>query len=139
MLSGKQFSKEHRTLLRGKVIVTEEQIKENNDIWAQTGRWYEVDEEATEKRNAEQKEQHKVYYAAKRLKVEGAAKLVDAIQGVTAGAITNKPEAAPKDESSEELKAVQQRAKDAGVKSPHLYKSIETLEQKINDIQTEKN
>jgi hypothetical protein len=132
---GKEFQLKHKELLRSRIIVTEEQVKENNDIYLQTGRWYDVDEEATEQRNAEQKVKQAAYYEAKKLQVEGAATLAKAVQGITASALKPKPKAPVIVEASDELKAVQQRAKEAGVKSPHLYKSIDTLEAKILEVE----
>ena len=131
---GKAFSKEHREVLRDRIVVSESEVTETNSIYKTKGRWYEIDEKATEERNAYLAKKQANHAAAKKLKAEAGARLADAVSGITAQAVA--PIAVTKkDEPSDELIDARERAKAAGVKSVHLFKTVEALELKIKDVE----
>ena len=52
---GNKFSKEFKKELRSNVKISEDYVKEFNKNWKTRGQFYEIDKEATEKRNSQLK------------------------------------------------------------------------------------
>lgn len=131
------YDKEFKKLRRKRMIVSESDVELNNKNLLVSGRLYIVDEKATEERNEQQAKTHAFKDAKAALKNDAALRVAEAIAGVTSKALTDttKKAVAPEDD---EIKALRIQAKEAGVKSPHLYKDAGVLKLKIQEALTAK-
>lgn len=130
------FTKDFKTSIRSKGVVPRSQVKRINDQFEDCGKWYEVDEEETEKRFAEGEK--------KTAEIRQAQEDSDALGKVMADTLKSVKKPKPKKDSTpevnEELEAARERYAELNDgKRPHHATKLSTINEFIAEKEAELN
>jgi len=117
------FTKDFKTKVRDKSIVPRKQVDKINGQWENSGKWYEVDEDETEKRFAEGDKKVKEIKEAQADADELGKVMADTLKSVKK---TKKPKA--KKESSVDKEALLDKVEELTGERPHHLSGVAKLE-----------
>lgn len=122
------FTKDFKTSVRDKGIVPRSHVDRINGQWENSGKWYEVDEEETEKRFAEGDKKVQEIKEAEADASELGKVMADTLKSVKK---TKKPKA--KKESNDDKEALLDKVEELTGERPHHLTGVAKLEAMIEE------